>query len=354
MVARKTCPGCRKSLSAAAFNDSGRSADGLARMCRACANARRRELDRSRKERREPTTNLAAALRQGDIPAVRKLIRAGKQPRWDWICETLREGHLALAEMLLESGVERNVFTIASMGDLTGLRRRLRLKPEDARLAVDMEPSSRNVTPLHVTCASDWKSHGDDRMSAQVEAAELLTEHGADLNAHAHYRGFDAATPLFCACWSSENLALVRWLLDQGAVAGDRDFLAGLGHFQRHGKPAYDIAQAFLDWGLPVDGGVAGNRTPLQAFTHQAAYKTVAWLIAHGADVGARGPGGRTAAHFAAERNTRPATLEILVEAGADLMARDDDGRTPLDIAQLNEKARVAEWIEKRVRATGR
>ncbi len=274
-------------------------------------------------------------------------MRSGELPQWDWICETMREGHLAMAEMLVESGVERNIFTMAAMGDLAGLRRRLRRKPADARLAVDMEPGSRDVTPFHVACASDWKSHGHDRMGAQVEAARLLKESGADVNAHAHYRGIDDATPLFCACWTSGNVALVRWLLDHGAIATDHDLMAGLGHFQRHGRAAYDIAEALLDWGLPVDGRVAGDRTPLQAFAHQAAHKTVSWLIAHGADIGARGPGGRTAAHLAAERNTRPTTLAILVDAGADLAIHDDDGHTPLDIASLSEKARVVEWIEK-------
>jgi ankyrin repeat protein len=80
-------------------------------------------------------------------------------------------------------------------------------------------------------------------------------------------------------------------------------------------------------------------------------HRTVAWLIAHGADVNARCQGGRTAAHLAAERNTGPKTLALLVESGADLAARDDDGHTPLDIAKLNGKVRLAEWIKRRLRA---
>jgi ankyrin repeat protein len=186
-------------------------------------------------------------------------------------------------------------------------------------------------------------------MAAQVRVAEILKENGADLNAAARYRGLDEATPLFCACWSSGNLDLVRWLLDRGALATDRDLGAALGHFQRHGEAAHDIAETLLAWGLRVDGSVPGDRTLLQASAHMGVHRTVAWLIAHGADVNARGPGGRTAAHFAAERNTGPATLALLVEAGADLVARDADGHTPLDIAKLNEKARLVEWIQERV-----
>jgi ankyrin repeat protein len=337
-------------LAAVAFNGSAQTADGLARICRACTNARRRLRDRSGDKQAQPA-GIAAVIRNGDTKTVRKWLRAGISPRGDWICETMRGGHLALAEALLESGVERSIFTMAAMGDVKGLTRRLRRVPAEARLAVCMEPSGDRVTPLHVGCAADWRSHGPERMAVQVQVAATLREHGADLNAVARYRGIDDATPLLCACWTSANLALVRWLLDHGARATDGDVLAALGHLQRHGKGAYEIAEALLAWGLPVDGGIRGARTPLQTFAQQADRRTVAWLMAHGAKVDARGPGGRTAAHFAAERNTGPATLELLVEAGADLSARDADGRTPMAIAKLNGKTRLVEWITTRIRA---
>jgi hypothetical protein len=357
MIARKLCPACGKRLSAAAFNDSAQTADGLARACRACTNARRRQRDRSRPQQREPVgepAKLARALRRGDIAAINKLVRGGAHPRWNWICETMREGHLPLAEFLLKSGAERNVFTMAAMGDVTALKRRLARSPAEAVHTASTPPNSIDVTPLHVGCASDWTSHGIKRVAAQVRVAEILTDHGASVHAAARYGGLDQATPLFCACCSSGNLLLVRWLLAQGALATDRDFSAALGHFQRHGRAAYEIAKTLLAWGLLVDGSVKGDRTPLQASAHMGVHQTVAWLIAHGANVNARADGGRTAAHYAAERNTGPKTLALLVENGADLTARDDDGRTPLDIARLNEKVRLVAWIRKRLRVKGR
>ena len=345
MIGRKKCPACGKRLGEAAFNQSARSADGLARTCRACTNLRRR--GRASSQRRPAvharSTILATALRKGDVAAVRKLVRGGMEPKCDWICETMRDGHLALAEALCESGIKRTVFTMAAMGEDKRLSRRLTRVPADARLQVAMQPASERVTPLHVGCASDWKSHGSNRMTAQVRVAEILVEHGADLAAAARYRGIDDATPLFCACWSSENVALVRWLLERGARAGTAHLAAALGHLQRHGREAYDIAETLLEHGVPVDG--RSGRTLLQAFTHQGTHRTVAWLIAHGADVNARADGGRTAAHFAAERNTGPKTLALLVEHGADVRVRDDDGCTPLDIAKLNGKSRLVEWI---------
>jgi hypothetical protein len=281
---------------------------------------------------------------------MRQLVRAGLKPHWSWVCETMRGGHIALATVLVEDGVERNVFTMSAMGEVAELTRRLSRVPADARRAADMEPASRQVTPLHVACASDWWSHGQERLSAQLGVVKTLIDRGADLSADARYRGLDGATPLFCACWTSRNLPLAQWLLDQGAIANASCLWAALGHFQRHGKEAYDIAEALLAWGLPINGSEPGSRTPLHTFAHQGAHRTVAWLIAHGADVNARGPGGRTPAHFAAERNTGPKTLALLVDSGADLSARDDDGRTAIEVARLGGKVRVVEWLTRRDR----
>src|SRR5262245_33533564 len=136
MVARKTCPVCGKALSAAAFNDSARTSDGLARTCRACTNSRRRKRDRSRESRREPVgapAKLAKAIRQGDIKTARTVVVGRVKPRWDWVCETMRGGHLHLAEDLLKWGAERNVFTLAAIADVPGLTRRLRHSPEDRK-----------------------------------------------------------------------------------------------------------------------------------------------------------------------------------------------------------------------------
>jgi ankyrin repeat protein len=354
MIAKKTCSACGKRLSEAAFNGSARSRDGLAGACRACTNARRRQRERTADRRstaKAGPARLAAALRQGDLATVQKLIRGGMTPHWSWICETMREGHLDLAIAILKAGVERNVFTLAAVADAKGLAQRLRRAPADARLTVNFEPASERVTALHVACASDFKPLGANCMAAQVRVAELLVDCGAELDAAARYRGIDGATPLFCACWSAENLALVRWLLARGAQANTEHLVAALGHFQRHGRAAYGIAQALVDCGVPLDGAHGGGRTLLQTFAHQAAHRTVAWLLANGAEVNARGPGGRTAAHFAAERNTGPKTLALLVAHGADLIARDLDGRTPLAIARRHGKTRLAEWIATRMNA---
>lgn len=363
--AKKICPVCQQKLSASAFNSSAREPDGLARHCRACTNARRRQRERaahsslkmSASKRRAPTPprpSLAAAIRTGDLRALQKLLGGGPAPHWGWVCEALREGQPAAAQALLDSGAEQNVFTLAALGDWKKLARRLNRSPTEARFLASFKPTSEQVTPLHVACASDWSAAGPAQQTAQVETAKILAAHGAELDPPARFHGIGGATPLLCACWTSRNMALVRWLLDRGAVPSDAHVMAALGHLQRHGRAALDIAECLLEWGVPVDGAPRGGRTPLQAMAHQASHRQVAWLIAHGADVNVRGPDGRTAAHYAAERNTSLKTLALLVQHGADLSARDADDRTPLEIAKFSGKHRLVAWIAQHTRTNRR
>ncbi|MFO1093008.1 MAG: ankyrin repeat domain-containing protein [Planctomycetaceae bacterium] len=307
---------------------------------------RRRERERCGNKRVTAGT-VGAALRAGDLDFVRDWICRGTQPDWSWICETMRGGHFEVAEFVMQSGVSRNIFTMAAMAEAAHLKRRLRRFAQDARRTANMEPGCVAVTPLHVACAAYPARVRPNGTKSQLNVAEQLLAHGADVNARARYRDLEDATPLTCACWSSGNVVLVDTLLNHGAIASERDLFAALGHYQRHASPAFDIAESLLAAGIAVDGRVSGEFTLLQTFAHQAAHRTVAWLIKRGADVNRRGPGGRTAAHFAAERNTGPRTLELLIAHGADLTCRDDDGNRPIDVARRNGKLGLVELLKR-------
>lgn len=66
---------------------------------------------------------------------MRGVLDSGMKLHWASVCEAMRGGHLALAEVLLESGVERNVFTMAALSDVARLKQRIGRVPGDARLA---------------------------------------------------------------------------------------------------------------------------------------------------------------------------------------------------------------------------
>ena len=107
-----------------------------------------------------------------------------------------------------------------------------------------------------------------------MRVAELLVDHGADVNAASRYRGIDEANPLFCACWTSENLSLVCRLLAHGARAGVSHLVAALGPLQRHGRAAFDVAEDGTDHATPGDNG----HTPLAIARLHGKPRLVEWI----------------------------------------------------------------------------
>lgn len=68
---------------------------------------------------------------------------------------------------------------------------------------------------------------------------------------------------------------------------------------------------------------------------------TVADLLDRGADIAARGDEGGTPLHRAAAHNADPAIAALLLDRGADIAAGDIDGWTPLHWAASNQSGRA-------------
>jgi len=60
-------------------------------------------------------------------------------------------------------------------------------------------------------------------------------------------------------------------------------------------------------------------------------------LLDRGADLMARGKGGETPLHLAAFGNKTAAVVELLLERGANPKARDGKGKVPFEYAEGNE-----------------
>lgn len=128
---------------------------------------------------------------------------------------------------------------------------------------------------------------------------ELLLDHGADINAEGHYR----TPPIFAAV--ERNMT--------------------------------SMAQLLYDHGARID--TLATRTLLGQAVRVHDREIVQWLLEKGVDVNIRDDDNRTPLHYVSIKNSRwdvvpdardIAIAQILVDAGADLEATDNDGKTVL------------------------
>ena len=186
----------------------------------------------------------------------------------------------------------------------------------------------------------------------QIEVSDALLEAGADVNAVDN----DNATPLHAAA-ASGSRAYISWLVDSGAEVNARD---AAGRTPLHAAVENPGVAALLltlgadpgaldSVGTPADPAACDHwNTP--SFFMAADARVVGGCVDMGADVNATTEqwptgywgGDVTPLHSAAAWARDPGVIPLLVEAGADLDARDDRDFSPLHAAaRINENEAV-------------
>ena len=99
--------------------------------------------------------------------------------------------------------------------------------------------------------------------------------------------------------------------------------------------------QAELNAGADVTArgdfnGPSDTLTPLHWAAQASIPENIQALVTAGANVMAKTDDGTTPLHLAADYGT-PAVIQALLDAGADVMARDKAGKTPWDLAQTTQ-----------------
>lgn len=373
----KKCTSCGELLPAPAFNRRTKSPDGRASACRRCANARHR----SRKGPRQ-SNQMRAAIKVGDIRSVQKLVSSssveldqllalatqnyntapkqeghirivefllaqGASPSRAAMFEAARDGNQEIVNRLIEAGAELDIFACSLLGDLERVKALLR---RDRKLALANTGQEivhyRDFTPLHCCSMSKIGKRSPPHSEQQLEVAKRLLQAGADPHAKAIFHGGRMVTPLDMLAMAGGSLALARLLIGRGATISIFAFMVSLsprGLQLEHGLP---LAELFLEAGFDINSGI-DDRTALHAAANSSLPAIATWLLQHGADVNARGRMGRTPLHLAAERNMSSRIVDLLIEAGADLRIKDDQGLTALDVAILHKKNAVAQALRR-------
>jgi ankyrin repeat protein len=270
---------------------------------------------------------LLLAARRGDSSEVAALLQAGADPKatagfgWSALHEAASLGRKAAVEALLEAGADPSsrdglnwtpLHWAAAQGDevVVGLL--------CARGAEVDAGNTQGYTPLHLAA---------DRGHAGAVRA-LVAAH-ADVNATAG----DGYTPLILAAASGEADVVVA-LLDAGAdpARKDNDKWGAWDWLIFYGDT--ELARLFLsqqDTRKPLGQHELGFG--LRAAAGQGNGALVDLLLANGGDPNWwEGHDERTALHAAARRGDLE-VVRLLLAAGANVSAKDREGRTPLSVA---------------------
>lgn len=405
--ALKPCPKCGENLPLAQFNGQKTSGDGRAAICRDCVNKRRREISVAKKSgpERMAERGFQRLAAKGDVERMQKLLEAATPRSIDrligiagkgshigvlrlllhqkgvgraekilfWAVqgegpEALRlaseilsggldpnragmllqtnlmalaatRGNTAMVRELERHGMEYDIFPAAALGDFAHVQAAIASSP---RRALEADAFRRN--PLYYCCASTAWKRIPDAQAALAEIVTLLIRAGAPVNPSSAETG--ASEPLRAVA-EGGNEQVARILIEKGALPSREAMLTALGHYQRHGRGNYAIAALLHRAGFDLNA--VEDRALIHAFANHGDLVAVKWLLDHGADPNIRAEDGRTPLHDAVVRNDSVGLARMLLDAGADLFAKNGMGAMPVDLAVKNGKTRVAQFLAQRM-----
>lgn len=288
---------------------------------------------------------LIEAAKAGNLPVVESLIKEGANVNaqdiggFTALTAAVREGHLKVAELLLEKGADPEIRGNYYWGETALMMAAQKSRPDLVELLlkrgalVDAKSKHTGSTPLIMA-----SREGDP------ETVRKLIERGADVNARAK----DGSTALIRAARRA-HWAVCKQLLDKGAdinaASDDGTALAWACGGGDYRKGQMEVVKLLLERGADPNGAGKDGCTALMRSARHRNPKVAQVLLAKGVNVNAQTRKGETALIIACDKGNRD-FVELLLANGADVNIRDNKGWTALKHAEAKKRRAVMDLLQ--------
>lgn len=229
-----------------------------------------------------------------------------------------------VCRFLLEQGAEADVVLYCVMGDVERTKVELENNPNLLRLRINMKASEGYIIPPEKPIPSNG------------------SQESAVPGGHVYVYQIGPTMPLIEIALQYKQHAIVDLLIDSGYEINMRDWYVLVGQ----GPKMFDqLLKGFIAKGRDINAlqkHQKGMWTPLHWVAQRGLTEGIACLLANGADPNVTDDKGQTPLHFIARKGVGKNQVQLLVEHGANLKARDNDGKTPLDYAKNAKKKSVS------------
>jgi ankyrin repeat protein len=185
---------------------------------------------------------------------------------------------------------------------------------------------------LHICAGVNATKRAGVKPSDAIALADGLLRLGVDINEPAFTEGSWQATALWYAVGRGRNLALARFLLEQGASPAHCLWAASF-------NEDLSMIRLLIEFGAPLDA-IAEQETPFLGTIKASKFRGARVLLDAGSDPDFVDVRGMTALHYMLKKNSDAGHFSMFVDHGARGDIKGPDGRTAREIlARKRDKA---------------